>query len=81
MRQPHNDARAAALFAFDLQTAPVNFRKALRKGTLENTFTPVHCGSSKHFHGVQQLLDLVVDCLPSPLDRPPVDGVHPRCSK
>jgi elongation factor G len=53
-------------------------RAALRKGTLEGTFTPVHCGSSKMFHGVQQLLDLVVDCLPSPLDRPPVDGVHPK---
>ena len=53
-------------------------RKALRKGTLESTFTPVHCGSSKHFHGVQQLLDLVVDCMPSPLDRPPVDGLHPK---
>jgi len=51
---------------------------ALRKGTLENLFTPVHCGSSKMFHGVQQLLDLVVDCLPSPLDRPPVDGTHPK---
>ena len=53
-------------------------RKALRKGTLENIFTPVHCGSSKHFHGVQQLLDLVVDCMPSPLDRPPVDGINPK---
>ncbi|MBA4068122.1 MAG: elongation factor G [Isosphaera sp.] len=53
-------------------------RKALRKGTLDNTFTPVHCGSSKMYHGVQHLLDLVVDCLPSPLDRPPVDGVHPK---
>ena len=30
------------------------------------------------FHGVQHLLDLVVDCLPSPLDRPPVDGLHPK---
>jgi elongation factor G len=53
-------------------------RKALRKGTLEGVFTPVHCGSSKNFHGVQHLLDLVVDCLPSPLDRPPVEGTHPK---
>jgi elongation factor G len=53
-------------------------RKTLRKGTLEGTFTPVHCGSSKMFHGVQHLLDLVVDCLPSPLDRPPVDGANPK---
>ena len=53
-------------------------RKALRKGTLEGKFTPVHCGSAKNFHGVQQLLDVVVDCLPSPLDRPPVEGMHPK---
>ncbi len=53
-------------------------RKALRKGTLEGVFTPVHCGSSKNFHGVQHLLDLIVDCLPSPLDRPPVEGIHPK---
>ena len=52
--------------------------QALRKGTLENVFTPVHCGSSKMFQGVQQLLDLVVDCLPSPADRPPVEGTHPK---
>src|SRR5262249_55904861 len=53
-------------------------RSALRKGTLDGIITPVHCGSSKMFHGVQQLLDLVVDCLPSPIDRPPVDGLHPK---
>jgi elongation factor G len=53
-------------------------RKTLRKGTLEGVFTPVHCGSSKMYQGVQQLLDLVVDCLPSPLDRPPVEGIHPK---
>ncbi len=51
---------------------------ALRKGTLENLFTPVHCGSSKMFHGVQQLLDLVVDCLPNPLERPPVAATNPK---
>jgi elongation factor G len=64
-----------------LEGKPVSedaIRKALRKGTLDGTFTPVHCGSSKMFQGVQQLLDLVVDCLPSPLDRPPVDGTHPK---
>ena len=70
-----------AIMELVLEGQPVSeemIRKALRKGTLDGTFTPVHCGSSKMFHGVQQLLDLVVDCLPSPLDRPPVDGVHPK---
>ncbi len=47
-------------------------KAAIRKGTLENKFTPIVCGSSKNFHGVQLLLDCVVDYLPSPYDRPPV---------
>jgi len=64
-----------------LDGKPVNetlIRTALRKGTLDNTFTPVHCGSSKMFHGVQQLLDLVVDCLPNPTQRPPIVATHPK---
>ena len=52
--------------------------KALRDGTLAGKFTPIFCGSSKNFHGVQLLLDAVVDYLPSPADRPPVEGVHPE---
>jgi len=51
---------------------------ALRKGTIENKFSPIYCGSSKNFHGVQILLDAVVNFLPSPLDRPPVEGMHPK---
>ena len=52
--------------------------KAIRVGTLEMKLTPVYCGSSKNFHGVQVLLDAVVDFLPSPLDRPPVTGMKPK---
>jgi len=65
----------------DKPVPPGLIRKALRKGTLEGLFTPVHCGSSKMFQGVQQLLDLIVECLPSPLDRPPVEGVNPRTNE
>src|SRR6266851_567880 len=50
-------------------------RKAIRTGTLAGKVTPVLCGSSKNFHGVQLLLDAIVDYLPSPLDRPPVSGL------
>lgn len=48
--------------------------KALRDGTLAGKFNPIYCGSSKNFHGVQILLDAVVNFLPSPSDRPPVEG-------
>src|SRR5262245_53618245 len=47
-------------------------KAAIRKGTLEGKLTPIVCGSSKNFHGVQLLLDSIVDYLPSPGDRPPV---------
>src|SRR5829696_2421679 len=63
----------------DGKDVPVDMiRKALRTGTLGNIFTPVHCGSSKMYHGVQHLLDLVVDCMPTPLERPPIIAVHPK---
>jgi elongation factor G len=64
-----------------LEGKPVSeelLRHALRKGTLENKLTPVLCGSSKTFHGVQLLLDAVVDYLPSPAERPPVEGIVPK---
>ena len=51
---------------------------ALRKGTLEGLLTPILCGSSKNYHGVELMLDSVVHYLPSPLDRPPVEGIHPK---
>ncbi len=40
----------------------------LRKGTIHSDFTPVLCGSSYKNKGVQQVLDAVVDILPSPTD-------------
>jgi elongation factor G len=49
--------------------------RGLRKGTLEMKFFPVICGTAFKNKGVQQILDAVVDLLPSPLDVPPVKGV------
>jgi elongation factor G len=43
-------------------------RACLRKGTLSSAFNPVLCGSSYKNKGVQQVLDAVVDYLPSPTD-------------
>jgi elongation factor G len=53
-------------------------RRALRAGTLAGKLTPVHCGSAKEYHGVRLLLDAVRDYLPSPADRPPVEGFVPK---
>jgi elongation factor G len=51
---------------------------ALRKGVLANSATPVYCGTALRNKGVQPVLDAVVDYLPSPLDMPPVQGIHPK---
>jgi elongation factor G len=50
---------------------------AIRRGTLEFKFVPVLCGSAFKNKGVQQMLDAVVNLLPSPLDIPSVKGVNP----
>ncbi|MDP2131080.1 MAG: elongation factor G [Erythrobacter sp.] len=47
----------------------------IRKGTLNQSFVPVCCGSAFKNKGVQPLLDAVVDYLPSPLDIPDVQGL------
>jgi len=49
----------------------------IRKGTLNQSFVPVCCGSAFKNKGVQPLLDAVVDYLPSPLDIPDVQGINP----
>ena len=50
-------------------------KKGLRLGTLANNIVPVCCGSSYKNKGVQELLDAVVDYMPSPLDIPNIKGV------
>lgn len=56
-------------------------KKAIRKGTIAKTFTPVLCGSSYKNKGVQMLLDAMVEYLPSPLDIPPIKGINPDTGK
>jgi elongation factor G len=56
-------------------------RRAIRAGTIAMKVTPVLCGSAFKNKGVQQLLDGVVDFLPSPLDIPSVRGVDPATNK
>lgn len=55
---------------------PEEIHAAIRKGVVENKFNPVLCGSAFKNKGVQQLLDAVVNWMPSPLDRGSVKGVN-----
>ena len=50
-------------------------KKGLRIGTINNKIVPVVCGSSYKNKGVQELLNAVVDFMPSPLDIPHIKGV------
>jgi elongation factor G len=51
--------------------------EGIRKATITQKIFPVICGSAFKNKGVQNLLDSVVDYLPSPVDIPPVQGVLP----
>jgi len=62
----------------DQDISAEDLRAALRAGTLSGHCVPILTGSAFKNKGVQPLLDAVVDYLPSPLDLPPVEGVHPR---
>ena len=53
-----------------------DIKKGLRAATLAMKVTPVLCGSSYRNKGVQNLLDAVVDYLPSPLDVGAVSGLN-----
>ena len=50
-------------------------KKGIRIGTIANKIVPVCCGSSYKNKGVQELLNAVVDYMPSPLDIPDIKGV------
>ncbi len=53
-------------------------KKAIRKGTITRACYPVLCGAALRNIGVQMLLDAVIDYLPSPNEKPPVEGSDPR---
>lgn len=61
-------------YLHDQPVSDDELRKAVRAGTLKRAITPVLCGSSLKYVGVQRLLDAVCDYLPCPLDMPPVQA-------
>ena len=53
-------------------------KAAIRAGVIANQLNPVFVGSAYKNKGIQELLDAVVDYLPSTLDIPPVEGTDPK---
>ena len=67
-----------AMMYLEGEEIPVDMIKAaIRKATLANEMVPVVCGTSYKNKGVQQVLDAVVDYMPSPLDKKGINGIDP----
>ncbi|MFA5164641.1 MAG: elongation factor G [Candidatus Omnitrophota bacterium] len=52
--------------------------KALKSACVSGKIIPVFCGSAVQNIGVQELLDGITGLLPSPADRPAVEGINPK---
>ncbi len=70
-----DDLMARYLDEEELSTAELV--RALRRGAVAGHLVPVLCGAALRNKGVQPLLDAVVDYLPSPADKPAVEGLDP----
>ncbi|MGV8073732.1 MAG: elongation factor G [Syntrophobacteraceae bacterium] len=56
------------------ELSPEEVRNGFRDAVISRKLVPVVCGSGTLNMGIQPLLDLIVDCFPSPLDRGPRVG-------
>ena len=53
-------------------------KAVIRRATIANEMVPVVCGTSYKNKGVQEVLDAVVDYMPSPLDKKGIKGINPE---
>ncbi len=61
---------------FEGELSEEEIQKGLQTGISENQFVPVLCGSSLKNIGVQQLMDMVVSCCPSPVQAGEIQDVE-----
>jgi len=57
---------------------PESLVASIRKATIDLKLVPILCGSALRNKGIQPLLDAIVQFLPSPVDVPPIKGMHPE---
>ncbi|MFZ5559645.1 MAG: elongation factor G [Patescibacteria group bacterium] len=53
-------------------------REVLRQATINYKLVPVFCGAALRNTATQLLIDAIIYYLPSPIDLPPVEGIHPK---
>jgi len=51
---------------------------ALREATISGKVVPMMCGSAFKNKGVQAMLDMVMEILPSPMDVEAIEGINPK---
>ncbi len=75
----HDEQDRITSLLLEGKEAPLDKVKALiRELTIKQLIQPVLCGSGREHIGIQPLLDAACEYLPSPLDRPPIVGHHPK---
>ncbi len=68
-----------AMMYLEGEEIPEDMIKAvIRRATIANDMVPVVCGTSYKNKGVQQVLNAVVDYMPSPLDKKGIKGINPE---
>jgi elongation factor G len=77
----HHDENILTKYVNGQPITPADLKAGLRKATIALKVVPVFCGSAFKNKGIQTLLDAVCDCLPSPSDVPPIQGVNPKTNK
>jgi elongation factor G len=73
-----NDEYLTEKYLMEEEISDEELIAALRAATCASKVQPVICGSALKNKGVQMMLDRIVDLLPSPLEVPPVKGLHPK---
>lgn len=68
------DDDIAEKFLMEEEITVDEIKAALRKATIGMKITPVMCGSAYRNKGVQNLLNAIIDYLPSPIDIPSIEG-------
>jgi len=72
------DEEIMELYLMEEEIPDDQIKRAIRRATIANTMIPVCCGTSYRNKGVQELLNAIVDYLPSPVDVPAIAGVNPK---
>jgi elongation factor G len=74
----YDDSIMEKYFEDPASITEVEILRALRMACLDMKITPMVCGSSFKNKGVQTMLDLVMELMPSPLDRDQIVGTNPN---